>query len=143
MSRSSKPSYVDACTKRQVVSSPNLRRHPGMSPSSTLALLRKSQLYCLHLHTESTRRWLWNWYVDVLSRSREFPNRSNLQEYGPCKHGYRFIYQDLLIIPLGSDFADEFPGCEVTGTDISPIQPSFVPPNLKLSVSHSCPLTVS
>ena len=32
------------------------------------------------------------------------------------------------------DFADMFPDCEVIGTDISPIQPSWVPPNLKLSV---------
>lgn len=28
------------------------------------------------------------------------------------------------------DFADEFPSCEVIGTDLSPIQPSSVPPNL-------------
>ncbi|KAL6399709.1 hypothetical protein AUP68_17116 [Ilyonectria robusta] len=32
------------------------------------------------------------------------------------------------------DFADEFPGCEVVGTDISPIQPSWVPPNLKFEI---------
>lgn len=31
-----------------------------------------------------------------------------------------------------SDFADAYPNCEVTGTDISPIQPTWVPPNLKL-----------
>jgi hypothetical protein len=31
-----------------------------------------------------------------------------------------------------SDFADEFPNAEVTGTDISVIQPQWVPPNLKL-----------
>lgn len=31
-----------------------------------------------------------------------------------------------------SDFADEFPSAEVIGTDLSPIQPSWVPPNLKL-----------
>lgn len=31
-----------------------------------------------------------------------------------------------------SDFADEFPEAEVTGTDISPIQPGWIPPNLKL-----------
>jgi ubiquinone/menaquinone biosynthesis C-methylase UbiE len=38
------------------------------------------------------------------------------------------------------DFADEFPECEVIGTDISPIQPSWVPPNLKLSVPFlECP----
>ena len=30
------------------------------------------------------------------------------------------------------DFADEFPDCEIIGTDISPIQPRWVPPNLKL-----------
>ena len=33
-----------------------------------------------------------------------------------------------------SDFAAEFPDAEVVGTDLSPIQPSFVPPNLKLQV---------
>ncbi|ROT36420.1 S-adenosyl-L-methionine-dependent methyltransferase [Sodiomyces alkalinus F11] len=32
------------------------------------------------------------------------------------------------------DFADEFPAAEVTGTDISPIQPSWVPPNLKFEM---------
>lgn len=31
-----------------------------------------------------------------------------------------------------SDFADEHPQAEVIGTDISPIQPSWVPPNVKL-----------
>ena len=31
-----------------------------------------------------------------------------------------------------SDFADEFPNVEVTGTDISPIQPTWIPPNLRL-----------
>ena len=29
------------------------------------------------------------------------------------------------------DFADEFPGAAVTGIDISPIQPTWVPPNVK------------
>jgi len=32
------------------------------------------------------------------------------------------------------DFADDFPDCEVTGTDISPIQPGWVPPNLKFEI---------
>lgn len=31
-----------------------------------------------------------------------------------------------------SDFADEYPETEVIGTDISPIQPSWIPPNLRL-----------
>ncbi|EGY14068.1 Secondary metabolism regulator LAE1 like protein [Verticillium longisporum] len=32
------------------------------------------------------------------------------------------------------DFADENPGSEVMGTDISPIQPSWVPPNLRFEI---------
>jgi ubiquinone/menaquinone biosynthesis C-methylase UbiE len=32
------------------------------------------------------------------------------------------------------DFADAFPNTQVTGTDISPIQPSWVPPNLKFEI---------
>ncbi|KAK3315736.1 S-adenosyl-L-methionine-dependent methyltransferase [Apodospora peruviana] len=32
------------------------------------------------------------------------------------------------------DFADEFTGAEVIGTDISPIQPSWVPPNVKFEI---------
>ncbi|EAA30119.2 S-adenosyl-L-methionine-dependent methyltransferase [Neurospora crassa] len=32
------------------------------------------------------------------------------------------------------DFADEFPNAEVIGTDVSPIQPSWVPPNVKFEL---------
>ncbi|KAK3340120.1 S-adenosyl-L-methionine-dependent methyltransferase [Neurospora tetraspora] len=32
------------------------------------------------------------------------------------------------------DFADKFPNCHVVGTDISPIQPSWVPPNLSFEI---------
>lgn len=32
------------------------------------------------------------------------------------------------------DFADEFPSAEVTGVDISPIQPGWVPPNCKFQI---------
>ncbi|SPO07360.1 related to methyltransferase [Cephalotrichum gorgonifer] len=32
------------------------------------------------------------------------------------------------------DFADKFPNCEVIGTDISPIQSTWVPPNLKFEI---------
>ncbi|KAJ3460167.1 hypothetical protein MRS44_011034 [Fusarium solani] len=33
-----------------------------------------------------------------------------------------------------SDFADQFPGCEVIGTDISPIQLGWTPPNLQFQI---------
>lgn len=35
------------------------------------------------------------------------------------------------------DFADQFPSAEVIGTDISPTQPSFVPPNLKFELDDA------
>lgn len=35
---------------------------------------------------------------------------------------------------LSSDFADEFPNAEVIGTNITPIQPSWVPPNVKFEL---------
>lgn len=39
-----------------------------------------------------------------------------------------------LIRSLPSDFADEFPNAEVIGTDITPIQPSWVPANVKFEL---------
>jgi hypothetical protein len=36
-----------------------------------------------------------------------------------------------------SDFADEYPSAEVTGTDLSPTQPSFVPPNLRFEIDDA------
>ncbi|KAJ4383429.1 hypothetical protein N0V86_001478 [Didymella sp. IMI 355093] len=35
------------------------------------------------------------------------------------------------------DFADENPGCEVLGTDLSPIQPTWVPTNLKFYIDDA------
>jgi SAM-dependent methyltransferase len=35
------------------------------------------------------------------------------------------------------DFADENPGCEVFGTDLSPIQPTWVPPNAKFYIDDA------
>lgn len=38
----------------------------------------------------------------------------------------------LINVDRDRDFADEYPNAEVIGTDISPIEPFWVPPNLKL-----------
>ncbi|OAL71962.1 UMTA protein [Trichophyton violaceum] len=35
------------------------------------------------------------------------------------------------------DFADEYPSAEVIGTDLSPIQPAFVPPNLRFEIDDA------
>ncbi|PGH02085.1 hypothetical protein AJ79_07722 [Helicocarpus griseus UAMH5409] len=50
--------------------------------------------------------------------------------------------QDVLDIGTGTglwalDFADEYPSAQVTGTDLSPIQPSYVPPNLSFLVDDA------
>lgn len=39
-----------------------------------------------------------------------------------------------LLDPVFSDFADEFPNAEVIGTDVTPIQRSWVPPNVKFEL---------
>ena len=39
-----------------------------------------------------------------------------------------------MTLTLRSEFADEYPSAEVTGVDISPIQPDFVPPNCRFEV---------
>lgn len=38
---------------------------------------------------------------------------------------------------LFSDFADEFPNAEVIGSDLSPIQPEWVPPNVKFEIDDA------
>lgn len=35
------------------------------------------------------------------------------------------------------DFGDEYPEAEVIGTDLSPIQPAFVPPNVRFFIEDS------
>ena len=34
------------------------------------------------------------------------------------------------------DMGDTYPDCEVIGTDLSPIQPGFVPPNVRFEVDN-------
>ncbi|KAI8664214.1 hypothetical protein NCS55_00929500 [Fusarium keratoplasticum] len=36
-----------------------------------------------------------------------------------------------------TDFADQFPGAEIIGTDLSPIQPTWVPPNIKFELEDA------
>lgn len=35
------------------------------------------------------------------------------------------------------DFADEYPNCEVIGTVISPVQPTWCPPNLQFEIDNA------
>lgn len=36
------------------------------------------------------------------------------------------------------DFADQYPSAEVVGTDVSPMQPSWIPPNLRFEIENAC-----
>jgi ubiquinone/menaquinone biosynthesis C-methylase UbiE len=38
------------------------------------------------------------------------------------------------------DMADQYPSAEVTGTDLSPVQPDFVPPNCKFEIDDASAL---
>jgi hypothetical protein len=42
-----------------------------------------------------------------------------------------------LLIDPDSEFADLFPGAEVIGTDLSPVQPAWVPPNLRFEIDDA------
>lgn len=44
---------------------------------------------------------------------------------------------ELLTEPFWSTVGDEYPGAEVVGIDLSPIQPSWVPPNVKFMVDDA------
>jgi len=48
------------------------------------------------------------------------------------------VFQTVLIISTKSDFADLHPSAHVVGTDLSPIQPTWIPPNLQFEVSDCC-----
>ncbi|KAL1642571.1 hypothetical protein SLS58_005340 [Diplodia intermedia] len=65
-------------------------------------------------------------------------------ENGRRYHAYRegaYVLPNDEVLDVGTgtgiwaiDFADQFPNCQVIGTDLSPIQPSWVPPNLHFQV---------
>ena len=38
---------------------------------------------------------------------------------------------------MGSDMAETFPSAEIIGTDISPTQPSWIPPNLSFQIDDA------
>ena len=48
------------------------------------------------------------------------------------------VLDELLLIQPHSDFADHHPEAAVLGTDLSPIQPTWVPPNLSFEISDCC-----
>ncbi|KAJ4172271.1 hypothetical protein NW754_002462 [Fusarium falciforme] len=44
---------------------------------------------------------------------------------------------DIVVLISHSDFADQYPGAEVTGTDLSPCQPKWVPPNVRFEIDDA------
>ncbi|EFX05906.1 methyltransferase type 11 [Grosmannia clavigera kw1407] len=46
-------------------------------------------------------------------------------------------WNDIFGAGAKTDFADQYPNAEVIGTDISPIQPAWVPPNLKFEIDDA------
>ena len=47
------------------------------------------------------------------------------------------IFPIYISLTLASDFGDQFPDAEVIGTDLSPIQPSWVPSNVKFEIDDA------
>lgn len=53
-----------------------------------------------------------------------------------CASGV-FLRCSWLLMGMNSDFANEFPSAEVIGTDLSPIQPAWTPPNCKFELDDA------
>lgn len=115
--------------------------------SNCLILRRWPWLTSSDDNVESAGYWNWNWYVntpllcldDVNIQKQQLLTME--QVFGLCKLPKRIhacvtarltTHDSPFTSHTTSDFADEFPNAEVIGTDVSPIQPSWIPPNLKL-----------
>jgi hypothetical protein len=48
------------------------------------------------------------------------------------------LHRYISLTPYLSDFADRHPSARVIGTDLSPIQPRMVPPNVQFEVDDCC-----
>jgi len=83
------------------------------------------------LFVDRTRRRNWDRFRNHSPKARFVKLTFSLQVSGPCTNSVHLMIQGRYL-HLISDFADEFPDVEVTGTDISPIQPVWVPPKVKL-----------
>jgi trans-aconitate methyltransferase len=117
------------------------------SSSYTASLLSDVQIY----RYENNRR-----YHSYREGHYVLPNDEQEQDRQDLLHHVRnlVLNDQLFRTPLGEspqrvldvgtgtgiwaiDFADSFPSAEVTGTDLSPIQPSWVPPNLRFIVDDA------
>ncbi|EGO58690.1 hypothetical protein NEUTE1DRAFT_120669 [Neurospora tetrasperma FGSC 2508] len=78
------------------------------------------------------------YHGDVGNAEAYEPNDQRHVEAMEIFHHAMMVQLDgqLYLSPLDkkSDFADEYPNAEVIGTDVSPIQPSWVPPNVKFEI---------
>lgn len=125
---------------RHRIDSPCLdsRAVPQRTVEGQILTVLKATTHTQSASTESfscrplTRRRFRKWWIS-----------EQAQAFGQCKFPYSrssppfpFLGEprpDSLSLPF-SDFADKFPNAEVIGTDVSPIQPSWVPPNVKFEL---------
>ncbi|KAK7419799.1 hypothetical protein QQX98_003172 [Neonectria punicea] len=96
------------------------------------------------------------YHSDKFTTEYSFPNDDRQLESVDITHHYLTLLLDgqLFLAPIkddvqrvldigtGSgiwaiDFADQYPGAEVTGTDLSPYQPAWVPPNVRFEIDDA------
>ncbi|RKK74427.1 hypothetical protein BFJ69_g8533 [Fusarium oxysporum] len=101
-----------------------------------LTLLLDGELFLAPIKTDSIQRVL-----DVGTGSGELDNSSSgslltaSQESGLCM-AFRRV-RKCRLLTVYREFADRYPSTEVIGTDLSPCQPQWVPPNLRFEIDDA------
>ncbi|KAF4998523.1 hypothetical protein FDECE_11764 [Fusarium decemcellulare] len=117
-----------------------LGANPAESTESiTSSILQYRTINGRTFHSERGNARYWASNDEQQNESMDIVESSTLEleQVQPLKMTFRkhrkLIHSELSGI-WAIDFADEFPNAEVIGTDISPIQPSWIPPNLKFEI---------
>ncbi|KAM0191652.1 hypothetical protein ACHAPI_008703 [Fusarium lateritium] len=89
------------------------------------------------------------YHSDKFRNDYVFPNDDRQLESVDLSHHYLTLLLEgkLFLAPIGdkvqaqaykiSDFGDQYPGAEVVGTDLSPCQPEWVPPNVRFEIEDA------
>ncbi|KAM0208259.1 hypothetical protein ACHAPQ_009021 [Fusarium lateritium] len=118
-----------------------LSDNASSTASLTSEILRYREINGRHYHSEQGDAQYWITNDNQSNEALDINHHVLILLYDGklCKAPVKHDIQTAVDIGTGTgiwamDFADEFPNAKVIGTDISPIQPSWLPPNLEFQI---------